>query len=142
MATSNVVDISDLLGVLAEYEDAAENLSEPMAIIAESLVARVNDKFESGGPGWQRLAASTIAGRRKQGRGAQILKDTGRLAGSIEPQSGSDYAEASTDVEYAVYHVSDAPRTKIPKRDFLDVLDDDMLDEAAATIIDYITGDA
>lgn len=141
MATSNAVDITDLLDVLAGMEERAGDLSQPMAVIAEALVGRVNDKFESGGPGWPGLADSTIAKRRKAGRGAQILKDTGRLAGSIEPDSGSDYAEAATDVEYAVYHVSDEPREKIPKRDFLDVLDDGMLDEAAETVMAYLTGD-
>lgn len=142
MATSNVVDITDLLDLLADMEDRASDLSAPMAIIAEALVGRVNDKFESGGPGWPALAESTKANRRKRGSGAQILKDTGRLAGSIQPDSGSDYAEAATDVEYAVYHVSDEPREVIPKRDFLDVLDDEMLDEAATTITTYLTGDA
>lgn len=142
MATSNVVDITDLLDLLADMEDRAGDLSAPMAIIAEALVGRVNDKFESGGPGWPALAKSTKANRRKRGSGAQILKDTGRLAGSIQPDSGSDYAEAATDVEYAVYHVSDEPREVIPKRDFLDVLDDEMLDEAATTITTYLTGDA
>lgn len=142
MATSASVDITELLDVLQGIEDRAGDLSVPMGNIAEALVGRVNDKFEGGGPGWQGLAASTLAKRRKAGKGAEILKDNGRLAGSIEPDSGPDYAEAATDVEYAVYHVSDAPRTKIPKRDFLDVLDDDMLDEAADTIMAYLTGDA
>lgn len=139
MATSNVVDISDLITVIEGMGQRGEDLSAPMGVIAEMLVARVNDKFESGGPGWAPLADSTLANRR--GGSAQILKDTGRLAASIQPESGSDYAEAATDVEYAVYHVSDAPRSKIPKRDFLDVLDDGALDEAAETIMTFLTGD-
>ena len=141
MATSNAVDITDLLDVLAGMEERAGDLSQPMALVAEDLVSRVNDKFESGGPGWAALADSTLRQRRKAGRGAQILKDTGRLAGSIEPDSGSDYAEAATDVEYAVYHVSDEPREKIPKRDFMDVLDDGATDYAAEAIMAYLTGD-
>jgi phage gpG-like protein len=141
MATSNVVDITELLDVLADMEERAGDLSEPMAIIAEDLVSRVNDKFESGGPGWPALADSTIAKRRKKGRGAQILKDTGRLAASIEADHGSDFAEAATDVEYAVYHVSDEPREKIPKRDFLDVLDDGATDYVVETITAYLTGE-
>lgn len=141
MATSNAVDITELLDVLQGMEDAADDLSEPMAVVAEALVARVNDKFEQGGPGWPGLAASTLAKRRKAGKGAQILKNDGRLAGSIEPDSGPTHAEAATDVEYAVYHVSDEPREKIPKRDFMDVLDDDMLDEAAETVMAYLTGE-
>lgn len=136
---SAAVDMADVMRAIGELEGNARDLSEPMAIIAESLVSRVNDKFESGGPGWAPLAASTIASRRKSGKGAQILKDTGRLAGSIEAFSGGDYAEAATDVEYAIYHVSDEPREKIPKRDFFDVLTDDVMDEAAETLIEYLT---
>jgi len=62
------------------------------------------------------------------------------MAASVRPDSGSDFAEAATDDATAVFHVSDEPREKIPKRDFMDVLDDAMLDEAAQTIIDHITG--
>lgn len=141
MATSNAVDITDLLDVLAGMEERAGDLSQPMAVIAEALVGRVNDKFESGGPGWAPHAASTLAKRRKAGRGAQLLKDSGRMAASVEPDSGSDYAEAATDDAKAVFHVSDEPREKIPKRDFMDVLDDGMLDEAAETVMSYLTGD-
>ena len=138
MATSASVDISELLSALHDFEDQAQDLSAPMAVIAEALVGRVNDKFESGGPGWAPHAASTSAKRR--GGGGELLKDTGRMAASIQADSGPDFAEAATDVEYAVFHVSDAPRSKIPKRDFMDVLDDGMLDEAAETIIDFLTG--
>jgi phage gpG-like protein len=140
VATNNAVDITDLLDVLQGMEAAAENLAEPMAVIAEALVGRVNDKFETGGPGWAPLADSTLAKRRKAGKGAQLLKDSGRMAASVRPDSGSDFAEAATDDAKAVFHVSDEPREKIPKRDFMDVLDDAMLDEAAQTIIDHITG--
>lgn len=129
------LDQAELIGLLSALGDRAQDLSEPMAIVAESLVAAVNDKFEAGGPGWPGLAASTMRSRR--GATAQILVDTGRMAASIQGESGADYAEAATDVEYAVYHVSDAPRKKIPKRDFFD-LDERVYNEAAQTIVDYL----
>ena len=75
--------------------------SGALAVAAEMLVAEVNDKFQSGGPGWPPLAESTLA--RRRGSVAQILVDTGRLAGSIHGVHGADFAEAATDVSYAVY---------------------------------------
>jgi phage gpG-like protein len=50
-----------------------------------------------------------------------ILQDTGNLAGSIMPYADGEVAEAFTNVPYAGYHISDAPRKKIPKRDFTDI---------------------
>lgn len=129
------LDQRELIEALGAMADRAVDLSEPMAVIAESLVSEVNDKFEMGGPGWPDLADSTKASRR--GTSAQILVDTGRLAGSIQAESGADYAEAATDVEYAVYHVSDAPRSKIPLRDFFD-LDDRVFEEAAQTLVEHL----
>jgi phage gpG-like protein len=50
-----------------------------------------------------------------------ILQDTGNLAGSIMPYADGEVAEAFTNVPYGGYHVSDAPRKKLPKRDFTDI---------------------
>jgi phage gpG-like protein len=50
-----------------------------------------------------------------------ILQDTGNLAGSIMPYADQAVAEAFTNVPYAGYHVSDAPRKRLPKRDFTDI---------------------
>jgi phage gpG-like protein len=100
---------------------------------AEHLVAAVSDEFESAGRGrWAPLAERTLANRR--GSAAQILVDTGRFAGSIEPDSGPDFAEAGTDVSYAVYHVSDEPRSIIPLRNPFDV-DEERIAEAYEMIV-------
>lgn len=129
------VDASDLSAVLEAYAANARDLSPAMAVVAEMLVAEVNDKFQAEGPGWPGLAKSTIAKRR--GSVAQILQDTGRLAASIHGTSGPDFAEASTDVSYAVFHVSDGARTKIPLRDFFD-LPDRVYDDALEIILDAL----
>jgi phage gpG-like protein len=50
-----------------------------------------------------------------------ILQDTGNLAGSIMPYADQAVAEAFTNVPYAGFHVSDAPRKRLPKRDFTDI---------------------
>ena len=107
-------------------------MSPTMAIVAESLVAAVSDEFESAGRGrWEPLAESTL--KRRRGSEAQILKDTGRFAGSIQADSGADFAEAATDVSYAVFHVSDEPRTVIPLRNPFDI-PDEVLEEANVLI--------
>lgn len=137
MAREVTLDNAELVRVPSQFVDRAQDLSEPMAVIAEMMVTAVHDKFEASGPGWQDLAEST----KKQRRGSeyQILVDTGVLSGSIAQESGSDYAEASTSVEYAVYHVSAEPRTKIPLRDFFD-LDESVYDDAVDVIVEYVAG--
>ena len=139
MGSERVVTLDDreLIAALSGFVDRAEDLSEPMAVIAESMVAAVQDKFEQGGPGWPDLAESTKQQRR--GSEYQILVDTGVLSGSIAGESGKDYAEAATSVEYAVYHVSSEPRSKIPLRDFFD-LPEHVYDDAVDTIVDFVGG--
>jgi phage gpG-like protein len=131
------LDTAQLAAALAGFADRAEDLSEPMSVIAESLVTAVQDKFEQSGPGWPDLAESTKQQRR--GSEYQILVDTGVLSGSIAGESGKDFAEVGTSVEYAKYHVSAEPRTKIPLRDFFD-LPDDVYEDAADTILAHIAG--
>jgi len=130
-------DGSQLAAVLNGIRLSADrDLSAAMSIIAEDLVTAVSDEFDSAGNGkWPGLAESTLRKRRLEGRGAQILQDTGRFAASIAPDAGALFAEASTDVEYAVYHVSDAPRRVIPLRNPFD-LGDDIWEEAAKTILE------
>ena len=131
------VDTSDLEKQLAAYRKRAGNLSGTMAIVAEHLVAAVNDEFESAGNGrWAPLAPRTL--KKRRGTSAQILKDTGRLAASIRADSGPDWAEASTDVSYAVFHMSDAPRSLIPLRNPFD-LPDEVFDGATDILIYELT---
>jgi phage gpG-like protein len=129
------LDTSDLIAAIGMFGEKARDLSEPMSVIAESLVTAVNDKFDQSGPGWPPLSEYTLSQRR--GSVAQILYDTGILSGSIEAEHGNNWAEASTSVEYAIYHVSDQPRSKIPLRDFFDV-DPGVFDDAADVIIEFL----
>ncbi len=127
------VDMTDVARRLEQMAKAGLDLSPVMAVVAEQLVADVHDKFDQEGPGWAPLAPSTLASRR--GTTAQILQDTGRFAGSIHGTSGSDYAEASTDVGYAIYHVTGT--AKMPRRDPFD-LDDSRIEAAVETIATYM----
>lgn len=129
------VDSAELAELLVRYERRFGDLTAPLQVVAEMLVAGVSDKFDQEGPGWPALAPSTVAKRR--GSVAQILSDTGRLAASIHGAAGPDFAEASTDVSYAVYHVSSAPRTRLPLRDFFD-LGDDVFDDVERYLLEEL----
>lgn len=134
------MDASPILHQLTLLRQRGSNLRETMSVIAEDLVAAVSDEFESEGRGkWAPLAESTLAKRRKRGRGAKILQDTGRWAGSHHPVYGDDFAEAATDVSYAVFHVSDAPRTLIPLRNPYD-LPEEVYRRAEQTILAAVVG--
>lgn len=132
------VDSSEFQALLMRARRHGAKLQPIMDVVAEGLVADVSDQFESEGMGkWAPLAAATLAARRKRGRGAKILQDTGRFAGSIRAHAGPNFAEATTDVAYAVYHVSDAPRSRIPLRNPFD-LPDEAFDRHVDTIRQYL----
>ena len=127
------LDATALTKILKRMGAKPADLTDTMAVVAEQLVAAVGDEFNTGGHGkWPAHAESTKAKRR--GGGGQLLMDTGALAGSIRGEHGADFALATTDKFYAVFHVSDAPRSLIPLRNFFDV-PDDVYEEAAITIL-------
>lgn len=123
------LDSSALIDALERLRDAGANVAaETMPVLAEILVSAVHEVLEregavAGRPKWPELAESTKRKRAKrQASGVfKILQDTGNLAGSIMPYADAEVAEAFTNVPYAGYHISDAPRRVIPKRDFTDI---------------------
>ncbi len=137
MASGAEVDVSELERELKAIKHRVTDYSPIAPVLADILVGYVNEEFESAGRGrWSPLAPSTLLKRR--GGSAQILKDTGRMAASIRAEYGSDWAAAVTDVSYAVFHVSDGARSKIPKRDFFDV-EDAAWPDLVEVISDYIS---
>lgn len=125
-----------------EFDEVADyDVSATMALVAEMLVSAVNDEFETNGRGkWPELAESTKERKQRAGRDPnKMLFWDGALSGSIEGDYGPDWAAAQTGVEYAVYHVSDEPRTVLPLRDFFDV-DPAVLDEAEELVLAAIAG--
>lgn len=142
------IDSSELFRALEQLRDAgADVAAETMPVLAEILVSAVHEVFEregavAGKPRWPELAESTKEKRRKrQSSGVfKILQDTGVLAGSIMPHADQAVAEAFTNVPYAGYHISSAPRHKIPLRDFTDIDFDsaqrDAVDVILAQVLD------
>lgn len=79
-----------------------------------------------GGTRWAPLSARTLAGRRKAGRGAKILRDTGRLSMSFVSggsnnifRVGPQSVTVGTNVEYAEAHEKGDPSEGIPRRKML-----------------------
>lgn len=131
----------ELREVLGAMRDRGKNLGDAMKFIAHDMVDRVEDNFATEGHGeWQGLADSTLKRRRKMGRGAKILQDTGRMAAATTADWGNDYAEAFNNTEYAKYHVSKKPRRKIPLRDFLAMDLKDVERDAADALTAEIVG--
>lgn len=71
-----------------------------------------------------------------------ILQDTGTLAGSIMPYADQQVAEAFTNVPYGGFHVSDAPRKRLPKRDFTDIDFEAAQAEAVDVILSQVLSSA
>ena len=127
----------ELSTIIRTMQAKAQALPQMLPAVAELLVAGVADVFEAEGPGWEKLADSTIAARRKAGVGAKILQDSGLMAGTVSPSWGDTFAEAASAVSYDVYHVSKEPRHRLPLRDFYDLgsFERPILDEAAELIL-------
>lgn len=138
------VDASEIRVVVEELERRGKNLRSAFEYIAEEFVAESHRLIETQGDGkWEPLKSSTLAKRRKNGRGARMLQDTGRLAGAIFPNAGGDFAEAYTNVSYGKFHVSEEhgastdDRPIIPERDYFAVDTPDVVRSA----LDALTGE-
>lgn len=122
------VDPADLVSELRRKGKAASHLAPAFSVVAEDLVTAVIDRIDSRGDGeWPDNAPSTVA---RKGSDAPLI-DRGLLRGSIRPESGDDWAMASTGIAYIVYHLDGGPI--IPKRNPFE-LGDDVFEEAAAYI--------
>lgn len=96
---------------IAALGERARNLAPVMREIGAGVVAdaqlRFKDSKDPYGAQWQRLKASTIAGRRKgPGAGqAKPLLDTGRLRNSVTYRlDGPSAVVVGTNVDYAAVH--------------------------------------
>jgi phage gpG-like protein len=124
------LDNTPLIVAFKEMERRAVSSTDVLPSIAEMLVSKVAEEFETSGQGeWPPFAASTLRGRRGQGS-PKLLEDSGTFRDSVHADTGTDYAEAATNCPYAVYHVSEAPRKKLPRRDPFDIDEADAQDEA------------
>ena len=93
--------------LLAELQRRTGNIQPAMEGIGQILVSNTQQRFvdqvDPDGLPWKELSAATLARRRKAGSGAQILRDTERLASSITYNTGGT-VELGTNVVYAGTH--------------------------------------
>ena len=135
------VDTSHFSRIIKQWEKRSPKVrSKAMQIAAELLRSAVDDRYENEGYGdWPPLAEATILARRNKSRGGtKILQDTGILAGSTDVRHGPDFAEASTNTEYIVYHLEGGPI--IPKRNPFELREQDF-NEVQLEIMDLIDKD-
>jgi phage virion morphogenesis protein len=141
-----------LQAALGGIADRATDLTPALKDLGEHLVRKTRQRFNTStapdGTKWQPLAPSTIkAKQRRQSTGkpyrtnarpADILKDTFTLRDSITYQASSASLRLGTNIEYGIYHQSEEPRTRIPRRAFLG-LDNADKAEAIDIIRDYLS---
>lgn len=147
----SIAEAEDLIRGL---EGRLTDLTPAMAAIGEYMVLRTRERFDDetapDGTKWQPLAPETIAskqrrktkpGKRARVRAAptDILKESFLLRDAIAYQAESTSVRVGTPQEYGVYHQSDQPRSKIPRRAFLGVNTEDLA-EIDEIVSDYLRG--
>lgn len=102
------VQASETAKLLAELQKRTGNIKPAMEGIGQILVSNTQQRFvdqeDPDNHEWDKLSDFTLARRRKGGAGAQILRDTGRLASSINYKVVGGSVELGTNVVYAGTH--------------------------------------
>ncbi|MBF0410984.1 MAG: phage virion morphogenesis protein [Candidatus Riflebacteria bacterium] len=111
-----IVNDASVQQLLQQIKGKVSNLKPIMQVIGEIIRTSVDENFEQGGRyssagsweggsnKWEPLKASTIKAKRKSRFPGNILKDTGRLAASIEAKATRDQVKIGTNVVYAAIH--------------------------------------
>lgn len=129
------VDMTEVIREIENLGKNARDLSPQMAVVASDIVAEVTRRFQAGN--FQVLAKSTLKRKLRAGKSAQPLLYNGGWRNSHEPDFGPDFAATYTDRFYAIFHVSDQARSKIPLRDPY-AFDQDFWDEQVEHITQFL----
>lgn len=120
-----------------DMQNRAKNSKHAMDIIGakgfKDVINSFNVEKNEDGTSWKPLKRP-----RKRG-GDKLLRDTGRLRSSIRWAANPTEARIFTKVKYAVYHDSDKPRKKLPRRQFM-WIDDKLKLKFALDLLQYIKG--
>jgi len=124
------VDESDVVRELQGFWERAA--AADMSDVAEELKVAIDDVFQAQGAVAGRAAWPPRKNNVDPGRA--LLIKSGVMA-NIQTSYGRDYAQAASPAPYAVFHVSKAPRTIIPLRDFLAIDEDATLERIGEMIL-------
>lgn len=96
-----------ILAALQKLSKNYSNMAPVMDVIGQALVNSAEDRFKEGkGPDnqvWKPLSEVTLSRRRKEGKGAKPLRDTGVLMNSLTRNFGRDWVEVGSPEPYAAF---------------------------------------
>jgi phage gpG-like protein len=150
----NIQGIQRLRKRLTQNPSLMQKVREAWLLLFRSFSRLRFDRFSKGGGDWPRLAASTLR-RRRRGRNAAILRDTGRLFASFNPSLGDQGSIRSLDKPLGVevflggtplstiasYHDAGNP-PHLPQRELLVMPPQSELDKMAAVAKKIVTDEA
>lgn len=128
------LDDREVQHALERLAASVRNMYPVFDALGQVLVTRSDLSFRAEqtpwGDGWTALSNVTLG--RRRGTSAQILRDTGRLAGSITAQPSANEVQVGTNVIYAAVHQFGNPANRfyntsrgrpapIPARPFLPI---------------------
>lgn len=142
------LDDRDVLRALTQMLYNVDHLEPALDAIGnamkESILLNFTEQHAPDGEPWETLSDVTLANRRKHGKGAEILRDTGRLNQSITHNTQAFAVEIGTDVKYANMMQFGGKRADfpwlwgdIPARPFVGFSEHD-IDEITAILRDYL----
>lgn len=97
----------ELKRLMQDIKAKGKNLSVPMKRAGVLMLGSIGKNFDAQGrpDKWSPLSQWTLDRRRKEGKGAKILQDTGRLKQSMSYKlEGDNEVAIGTNVEYARIH--------------------------------------
>lgn len=115
----------ELLGAMGNLSRAIENQRESVTEIGSEGLGLIRKRFESGGPGWPRLALSTERKKaRRIGGPSRILVESGRLLGSFSKGTEGNVnrvealrGEFGSSIPYGIFHQKGGGR--LPRREIV-----------------------
>jgi phage virion morphogenesis protein len=136
------VESAGIQAALRFVQGRVQNMQPLLADIGDAILAntqlRFKDQKDPQGIPWKPLAESTLRRRRKRGRDAKILRDTGQLYLSLTRNATSKRVEVGTNKKYGKYHQQETPgKGKIPRRAFLGLTQADRA-EIHQIMVDYM----
>lgn len=138
------IDDKKVLTLLRKLNKKTEDMTPAMRVIAGIMKDAVEENFAKEGPGWPKLAPSTMKQREKRGNWpGKILQQSGQLAGSISERADSHSARVGTNKVYGAIQqlggkAGRSHKVNIPARPFLK-LDNRALEAIKKAIMAYLT---